>query len=360
MRCPHCGGQHPDNAQFCPFTGNPLDHSSKSSNKDILRLGIIGVLLLILVIYLFLSNNDLSDIFTQQTSTLTADVSNQQKKTSQSESSSDQIVVPIHAPTQDIQPTTSSTLTVVSNLSHVEIKINPSDGAELVFIPAGEFLMGSNRSEDPYFWGAEAPKHVVFLNSFWIYRSEVTQGMYQNCDEVNACPSPEKINNSVAKQYGNSQFKNYPVTMVTWQDALAYCQWAGGRLPTEAEWEKSARGTDGRLFPWGNSTNADGLANFSSSSPSSVGSYPSGASPYGLFDMSGNVLEWVNDYFEPLYYQSAPAENPLGPLTGTRKVIRGGAFNQNEINGLRTVARASLKPTDTKISVGFRCVIDNP
>ena len=220
--------------------------------------------------------------------------------------------------------------------------------------------MGSDPANDPYFWGAEAPEHIVTVNSFWIYRTEVTQSMYQECDEQNACPAPVMINDPVAKQYGNSRFKDYPVVMVTWQSALAYCQWAGGRLPTEAEWEKAARGIDGRLFPWGNDSLAEGMAGYLSSSPSPVGSYPAGSSPYGVYDMAGNVLEWVNDLFEPLYYQYSPLDNPIGPASGSRRIIRGGSFNQSGIDGLRTVARASLRPADTKISVGFRCAIDEP
>jgi formylglycine-generating enzyme required for sulfatase activity len=161
-------------------------------------------------------------------------------------------------------------------------------------------------------------------------------------------------------QYGNRRFKDFPVVMVSWQSATAYCKWAGANLPSEAQWEKAARGTDGRLFPWGNNPNPDGLANYSSSSPEAVGSYIAGASPYGAYDMAGNVLEWVKDYFTPLYYEYSPLDNPLGPASGDRRGIRGGSFEQTEVNGLRTVARASLKPGTTKIVVGFRCAASEP
>ena len=221
--------------------------------------------------------------------------------------------------------------------------------------------MGSDQADNPsFFWGAEAPKHSVELDSFWIYRTEVTQGMYQKCVDQEACPFPDRIEDPIAKQYGNPRFSEYPVIMVAWDSALSYCQWAGARLPTEAEWEKAARGTDGRLFPWGNDPNPVGHAVFSTSSTSPVGSLPAGASPYSVFDMAGNVLEWVNDYFESGYYQYSPLVNPLGPSSGNRRVIRGGAFTQDELAGLRTVARASLRPRDLKISVGFRCVVDEP
>jgi len=245
-------------------------------------------------------------------------------------------------------------------ITPVDLKTNSEDRAEIVFVPSGSFLMGSDPNKDPYFWGAEAPEHTVTLNAFWIYRTEVTQGMYQNCVLEQSCSSPKIINDSVAQQYGNSRFSNYPVVMVSWQDAYAYCQWARARLPTEAEWEKAARGTDGRLFPWGDDPNVDGRANYSSSSPSSVGSYPAGASPYGAYDMAGNVLEWVNDYFDSSYYQYSPLDNPTGPASGSRRIIRGGAFTQNVVDGLRTVARASLKPSTTNNDVGFRCAMDAP
>jgi formylglycine-generating enzyme required for sulfatase activity len=238
-----------------------------------------------------------------------------------------------------------------------EITINPKDQAEIVFVSSGDFLMGSNPDKDSYFWGAEAPEHTVFLDSYWIYRFEVTQGMYQECVKQKACPLPVMINHPVAKQYGDPRFAKYPVVMVDWVSALAYCQWAGARLPTEAEWEKAARGTDGRLFPWGNDSDANGRTNFLSSSPMEVGSFPLGRSPFGADDMSGNVLEWVNDNFGALYYETSPYENPQGPSSSSRKVIRGGAFNHSEIAGLRTVARASLNLSDTKISVGFRCAL---
>ena len=236
----------------------------------------------------------------------------------------------IPAPTNTITEasplSTQTILTLEPQVTPINLKTNSKDGVEIVFVPSGSFLMGSNPNDDPYFWGAEAPEHTVTLNSFWIYRTEVTQGMYQKCVLNKSCPLPEVISNPVALQYGNPRFNDYPVVMVSWNDANAYCQWADARLPTEAEWEKAARGTDGRLFPWGNDPNVDGRANYSTSSPSPVGSFPEGASPYGAYDMAGNVLEWVNDFFNSSYYQYSPLDNPTGPSTGSRRIIRGGAF----------------------------------
>jgi len=251
------------------------------------------------------------------------------------------------------------------------------DGAELIYIPAGEFIMGSNPS-DLHFWGAEAPRHDVYLDEYWIYKTEVTNAMYQQCVAAGACKPPaENSSRSHASYYGNPNFDNYPVIHVTQPDAAAYCQWAGGRLPTEAEWEKAARGTDGRLFPWGDQiTNAS--ANFCDINciepPSGafeedfndgyadvapVGSFPAGASPYGALDMGGNVLEWVSDWYETFYYDKSPYENPTGPSTGTGHPLRGGSWRSGR-DGLRPAARASKSVDYQTDHVGFRCATDSP
>jgi formylglycine-generating enzyme required for sulfatase activity len=356
MQCPYCHNQHPDGAQFCPVTGNSLSIQNATSKRLYMGLGMFSVLLMALSLFMLLR----SGISTNNLPVLPPNGDRSNLTSQASAQPNDNSLPPTKKPTAIPTPTSIPTQTALPIPSPAELKVNQVDGSEIVFIPSGEFLMGSDKANDPYFWGAEAPEHSVTLGSYWIYRTEVTQSMYKECDEANACPAPVTINHPVAKQYGNSRFDDYPVVMVTWQSALAYCQWAGGRLPTEAEWEKAARGSDGRLFPWGNDSSAAGFANFSSSGPVQVGQYPAGSSPYGVYDMAGNVLEWVNDFFEPLYYEYSPLENPIGPASGSRKVIRGGAFNHTTVDGLRTVARASLKPTDTNISVGFRCVIDEP
>lgn len=364
ISCPHCGQLHPADALYCPVSGVTLSVPTPSlalnpSKRLYVGIGIFSFLLMaVSLIFLLADNGGWSGSTLQATEGPSGGILVSQPNTPTP--TPQPIPSEIPTLTSTPLPTSTPTETPVPIPSPIELKTNSMDGAEIVLIPSGEFMMGSDQSNDPYFWGAEAPIHPVSLNSFWMYRTEVTQGMYQQCAEEKACPVPAKINDPVAQQYGTDRFVNHPVVMVTWQGALAYCQWAGGRLPTEAEWEKAARGTDERLFPWGNDPNADGLANYSSISPSEVGSYPAGSSPYGVYDMAGNVLEWVNDFFDAGYYQYSPIENPLGPRSGDRRIVRGGAFNQNGINGIRTVARASLRPSGTKISVGFRCVIDAP
>jgi serine/threonine protein kinase len=257
---------------------------------------------------------------------------------------------PSPIPTRTPIPTPTST--------PLMLVINPSDAAEAVYIPAGEFLMGSNPKTDPYFYGAEGPEHLIYLDGYWIYRTEVTNGMYQKCVDQKSCPLPTCMNSSTrADYYNNPKFVDYPVVCVTWRMALAYCQWAGGSLPTEAEWEKAGRGTDGRLFSWGNQAPTSDLANWGNRDTTAVGSFPAGASPYGVYDMSGNVIEWVFDYFQPLYYDSSPYENPRGPASGETRVYRSGSF-QNEDRALRVVMRGSRRETHSNIDIGFRCALD--
>jgi len=270
-----------------------------------------------------------------------------------------------------VPPTRTPTISLEDR--YVDFQVNPKDSMPMVFVPAGEFIMGSNEDEDPYFWGAEGPEHVVYVDAFWIYQTEVTNAMYQACVAEQACPKPLRHESrTVADYYVNEEFADYPAIQVNWVDAAAYCVWAGGRLPTEAEWEKAARGTDGAMFPWGNGSLEPGYASFCGSSCpgyerehfddgyyeiAPVGSFPPGASPYGALDMAGNVWEWVFDYFNKEYFTVSPDENPRGPLTGSRRVIKGGSWF-NPVSGLRSAARTSIPPQDGLDTLGFRCVLD--
>jgi len=194
------------------------------------------------------------------------------------------------------------------------------DGMTLMYVPAGEFLMGS---EDSDAYDDEAPEHTVNLDAYWIDKTEVTNEMYKACVNAGKCDAP-----SSTSDYDNPEYSNHPVVYVSWDDATTYCQWAGRRLPTEAEWEKAARGTDGRKYPWGDEAPTDGLANFNWNvgDTTPVGNYPDGASPYGALDMAGNVWEWVNDFYDENYYATSPRNSPPGPSASAPRVLRGGSW----------------------------------
>lgn len=272
-------------------------------------------------------------------------------------------------------PTMTPTLTPTATPFPYETMINSSDGAKMVLIPSGEFIMGANNGENYKFWGAESPRHRVYLDEFWVYKMEVTNEMYSKCVEAKACPKPEQ--NSTERYpdyYTEPYYANYPVVNVTWTGAQAYCVWSKGRLPSEAQWEKAARGDDQRWFPWGNNLPGNNRGNYCDvnctaaeydsskddnySETSPVGSYPEGASYYGVLDMAGNVWEWVYDWFNAGYYQTSAERNPRGPASGTTRGVRGGSW-YNPIEALQTTTRNFYQPTRALSFLGFRCVIDS-
>ena len=218
-------------------------------------------------------------------------------------------------------------------------------GLEWVTVRAGEFTMGSNDYRD------EKPIHRVHLSEYQIARHPVTNAQYELFVKANSYAAP--------KHWENGKIppgkENHPVVNVSWKDAQAFCAWAGVRLPTEAEWEKAARGTDGRKYPWGNEPPTMELCNFNSNvgGTTPVGSYPKGASPYGVLDMAGNVWEWVNDWYDGSYYSQSPSENPQGPATGKYRVLRGGSWYDDD-NYVRSAYRAALPAWFGYL--GFRCV----
>jgi serine/threonine-protein kinase len=231
----------------------------------------------------------------------------------------------------------------------------------LLYVPAGNFLMGSIAS-DPKALANEQPQHTVYLDAFWIDQTDVTNAMYAKCVSAGACNPPAQLSSSThSSYYGNSQFDNYPVINVTWDMANIYCsKWAGRQLPTEAQWEKAARGPNGNMYPWGNNAPNTTLLNYYQNvgDTTEVGKYPNGASPYGALDMAGNVWQWVADWYQSGYYATLGnnASNPQGPASGDVRVLRGGSWN-DIINYffVRSALRGRVDPTSWGAAFGFRC-----
>ncbi|KPL72419.1 hypothetical protein ADM99_08105 [Leptolinea tardivitalis] len=240
-------------------------------------------------------------------------------------------------------------------------RISPVDGMVQVYVPSGSFLMGSS---DDYNEAElqEKPQHMVYLDGYWIDQTEVTQAMYKKCVSSGLCrdivhDSEQNVN------YTNPDFDNHPVTYVNWDDARIYCEKVGRRLPTEAEWEKAARGTDGRLYPWGNTPPDGNLANFGNAYNTTrpVGSYPEGKSPYGVLDMVGNVREWVNDVYSEYYYGESPERNPQGPdLSADHKSrsLRGAGYT-DALHFTHLAMRFHHVPNSPGENRGFRCAASN-
>lgn len=229
------------------------------------------------------------------------------------------------------------------------------DGSIGLYVPEGYFWMGAG-DDDAKAKAIEKPRHKVFLSAFWIDQTEVTNRMYALCVDAGVCQLPQKTDSNAYKSYfGDKKYENFPVLNVTWMDANTYCEWAGRRLPTEAEWEKAARGTDGRIYPWGNPIPTLQYANYGGLKYATiaVGSTPKGASPYGAFDMAGNAWEWVNDY-SGFKYTTEDLQNPPGPQTGESKVFRGGAWSSPYFD-LRVTRRGGAIPSFANDHLGFRC-----
>ncbi len=219
----------------------------------------------------------------------------------------------------------------------LQTEASGKDGAPMVLVPAGPFPMGvptgdRDGGRDEY------PRHEVYLDAYYLDRFEVTNGRYLEFVRATGHRTP--------------------------QNADAYCHWAGRRLPTEAEWEKAARGTDDRRFPWGNVEPTPKHLNYNQrwigeKTLMPVGSYEAGKSPFGAYDMAGNVWEWVADWYDPLYYEKSPARNPKGPETGTHKVLRSSGWHV-ETPLVRAFTRVKSEPLNRNDSTGFRCAADAP
>ncbi|HBY09450.1 MAG TPA: hypothetical protein DEH22_17335 [Chloroflexi bacterium] len=246
-------------------------------------------------------------------------------------------------------------------------QISTRDGMVLHYVPAGEFLMGSTDQSLGSDYD-EKPQHPVFLDAFWIDQTEVTNAMFAvflnemgNQVEGHAAWLDTIDEDVLLAQIDGiwqpkKETSDFPAVEVTWYGARAYCDWAGRRLPTEAEWEKAARGTDARSYPWGEEQDCSKaqVANCHSVL-TDVGSKPSGMSPYGIFDMAGSVWEWVADWYAEDYYAISPANNPTGPEDGSARALRGGSYDYNWKHA-RTADRRLNGPANSMNDYGFRCV----
>jgi formylglycine-generating enzyme required for sulfatase activity len=262
-----------------------------------------------------------------------------------------------------------------------ETRTRGVDGMVMVYVPGGTFQMGSTDAEvrealarcrESYrycsldFYGQEAPQHSVKLDGYWIDRTEVTHEQYLRCVEAGACEAPSACEDG-ERATEDASSEDHPIVCVDWQDAQTYCEWAGARLPTEAEWEYAARGPDGNLYPWGNEaggarqnycdatctdTWADESVDDGYAKTSPVHAYPEGASWCGALDLAGNVYEWVADWLGP--YPSGSLTNPTGPSSGYERVLRGSSW-KSFWDRARGATRDSVSPDARFDVIGFRC-----
>ncbi|MEE9273900.1 MAG: SUMF1/EgtB/PvdO family nonheme iron enzyme [bacterium] len=221
-------------------------------------------------------------------------------------------------------------------------EITGRDGAPMALVPAGEFLMGSDAG-----WARERPRRRVYLDAFYIDKYPVTNARYR--------AAGGRPNRKVSPGFAGP---GQPVVGVKWHEAKDYCVWAGKRLPTEAEWEKAARGTDGRKYPWGDAWDPAKLIYMENSGERlhpAKRSYNTNVSPYGAVDMTGNVFGWVQDWYAGDYYRRAPSRNPKGPASGRRRVIRGGSWFTSGAWHSRAAHRLGADPEQWSLDIGVRC-----
>lgn len=242
------------------------------------------------------------------------------------------------------------------------------DGMTLIPIVEGKVWIGCDESNNAGFdcWADELPLHQVWVDAFWMDKFEVSNAQFARCVKAGACQTPYYLRSATREEYyPNPDFADYPRVAVSWFEAEAYCNWVGGRLPTEAEWVRAARGEDKRVYPWGDQPPTCELANslevktglMCVGDTARVGSYPLGASPFGVMDLAGNVWEWTADWYHGGYYSFSPEENPQGPEQGGTKVVHGGGFDYS-LDRLRIAYTSDHDPREHKIGFGFRCVMD--
>lgn len=368
MKCFNCDEQVPDTAAVCGYCGQVLNKELHAKLQESIPLdrkrmppwlkwaigvGAVLIIAVICLVAISVTNNMRRKSVKQGIQTeaaLAHDTNN----------------VPKPSPTVDLPPEATNTVEITSQQESetptTEVvqteeagepkagdeMTNSIDGAVMVYVPEGNFKMGA-ADNDQQAEENEKPQRTVYLDAFWIHKLEITNKQYLDCMERGDC-----LGNF--KEYTDDY---YPVVSINWHEASAYCELVGGRLPTEAEWEKAARGVAMNFYPWGDTAPNCALVNYSGcvGTTAPVGSYPNGASPYGAMDMAGNVWEWVADWYDPDYYsQSGNTNNPLTSGYTGQKVIRGGSWGLGG-NELRVSFRGSFYPEDLYYNIGFRCVL---
>ncbi|MCB0174054.1 MAG: SUMF1/EgtB/PvdO family nonheme iron enzyme [Anaerolineae bacterium] len=253
-------------------------------------------------------------------------------------------------------PDSTSTVAVVeidSGNSESNAVNSSAEPVGMVEIPTGRFLMGSKFGESN-----EQPEHDVLVDGFYIDQFEVTNAEYRDCVTVGNCTPTGKVDSATVKGYrDNPTFDNYPVVGVSWDQAITYCQWAGKRLPTEAEWEFAAGGADNRIYPWGNEFVAE-LSAAAADDLQPVDSFPQGVSPFGVYQLAGNAGEWVLDIYDEAFYSNSPVENPFSSGSGNRRIYRGGTFGSADPGFYTTSRRFVEDRSASKVWIGFRCARD--
>ncbi len=319
---------------------------------------VFSILMLFVIVGIFIFNNlnILNPTSPAPTATITTFPMLVENLPTQTKTLSPELtVVPTDVLTQEPKITPTSLLGIGSTMIG-------SDGMTLLFVPAGEFIMGNDSNVN------EKPAHQVFLAAYWIDQTEVTNAQYAKCVSVKECTQPS------SSLFGNSKFENFPVVSLVWDQARSYCEWVGRRLPTEAEWEKAARGTDGQIYPWGNSEPSNNFLNVSNATViTRVGSYPNGASPYGALDMSSNAWEWVSSLYKAYPYDANDGREEM--LSVDSRVIRGVTegfyegkpvfdwvrrwyYPETYYERARSSKRAKDAPSIYNEHLGFRCVMD--
>jgi len=274
-------------------------------------------------------------------------------------------VAPTPASATETSEPTSTPVGDTSTPEPLLPEITDAKGAEMILIPAGSFTMGSEAGE-----ADERPIHVIGMDDYYLDKYEVTNAQYKECVDALVCDLPAST-----RLYTDARFSDHPVVFVSWDMAVTFCEWRGARLPTEAEWEKAARGVALLSYPWGNDfdgtllnycdlnctyAGADRGFNDRYATTAPVGSYENGVSPYGIYDLAGNAMEWVSDWYSENYYNDSPQTNPPGPNGGTYRVLRGGSWLDTKDN-VRSFKRIDLDPNNSYNYIGFRCAVNpNP